>query len=211
MIAGEKRAVRRLIFGAVLKWMIFLLQVQRGAHAHMRDLPQDKNRCELLHLRNFSGQKSAACIDFFWNGFVLRRHTAHGIGYPNALKRKPIVWSCVIGPLGQAVTGQRGIEKIAGIISGEGTSRAVGAFEPRRQADDQKFRAHGAEGRHRIVEVGGVRDPIFLAKPSQSRTERAIFRGGNGGLGRGHDAGVGVSPNFVKEARRGHYNKEREY
>ena len=45
-----------------------------------------------------------------------------------------------IDALGEAVLEQRLVEQIAGIVAGEGAAGAVGAFEARRQTDDQQPR-----------------------------------------------------------------------
>jgi hypothetical protein len=65
---------------------------------------------------------------------------------------------------------ERAVEHLARIVAGERTPRAVGAFEPGREADDQKSRIQRAEARHRRIEEIGKDLAVRMAEFEQSRT-----------------------------------------
>ena len=71
----------------------------------------------------------------------------------------------------------RAVEEVAGVIPGERPSRAVGAAQPRRQADDEEACVMRAEGAHRGVVPGRLGLPPFLAEGGEPGTERTVATG----------------------------------
>ncbi len=83
-------------------------------------------------------QKIAAGVDLGRRRLVLRRHAAHRVGDARVDELEPVVDARSKAPSGEAVLLQRRIEQIAGVIAGERPPGAVGAAQPRCEADDQE-------------------------------------------------------------------------
>jgi len=97
----------------------------------------------------------------------------------------------VVGPLavfaaGEAELLERGVKQHAGEIAGEGAAGAVGAFQARRQSDDQQPRFPVAERRHRRVEPAGIGLTLCAAERGKARTKRAVRFRPSAPAGGGH-------------------------
>ena len=68
-----------------------------------------------------------------------------------------VIGTGLVAALGKAEFLERGVEQIAGIIAGERPAGAVGAAQPRCEADDQQPRVERAEGGDRRVEPVAAR------------------------------------------------------
>ena len=84
-------------------------------------------------------------MNLFRQGFVLRRHTAHGIRDTAARQLQPIVRTFFVFPFGEAEFQQRRIKQVAGIIARKRAACEIRPPQAGCEANDEKFRIHGPE------------------------------------------------------------------
>ena len=131
---------------------------QGAGNALVGDAAEGNDRGELRHLGDGLFEKAPAGPDLGRRWLVLGRHAAHRIGDAGVDEFQSIIRAFQIDATGKAEIDQGFVEKIAGPVAGEGAARAVGAAQPRCEANDQQTRRGRAEGGdRRIVPVGLTR------------------------------------------------------
>lgn len=119
-------------------------------------------------------EEGAALVYLRADGFVLRRHTADGIGDHAVFQGQAIVRSCLIIACCKTEFDQGRVEEIASVISGEGAAGSVCAFQPWGKADDQELRCLLAERGDGTVEPAGLFGAAFLPEGGEAGAEGAI-------------------------------------
>ena len=140
----------------------------------MCDLAERDDRVHARHRRDLRHEEIPAGADFFRRRLVFRRHAANGIDDAGIDELEAIVGSRRVKPARKTEVGERLIEKIAGIVAGEGPAGAVGAAQARRQSNDEKPRLARPERGNRCVEPAGLCRAVGLAKCDEARAAWAV-------------------------------------
>ena len=177
MIAVVKFHVAGLVDRAVRERRRGAAQAERLQRRFVRNAAERHDRAQPWHRSQCRDEEWPAGVDLRRQRLVLRRHAVHRVADPAIDQRQPVVGPGLIDALGEAVFEQRGIEQVAGEIAGEGTPGAVGALQPRREADDQEPAVGIAERRHRRIEPVRFTRARCLAEAGEPRTERTIAIG----------------------------------
>ncbi len=179
MIARTKcPSVGQVVHGTMNKWIDFSGKVQRPQCRAMRDAAEwhDDGRCgAFVDLRI---QEGTAGIDLGPDRFVGRWDAAHRVCDATIDELETVVWSLVKLASRKAVTDERGIENITGIITGEGASCPVGTAQSWRETDDKKASVSWPERRNRRIMPVWKGFDLLVAEVGQSRAALTVRVGG---------------------------------
>ncbi len=182
MICGENMLpVRRCILRSVtedesLAAGDFSQPQQMSKVSIERNLSQAHHHAQIRQKRNFFIQKCGAVFYFAGQRFVPRWSAANDGRDAESVQTHSILQRMRQGLRREACSMQHRIEKISRSISGEGTTRAIGAVRAWSQAQRQYARVRVAERRNRfspigVVGIGSPPDPRDLgAVGPQPRT-----------------------------------------
>lgn len=162
------------MYGAVREFMRRGAYAARGQDRPMSDGAQRQHDAQARHGGHLLGEKFSASLDLRAEGLVAGRYATHRIGDAAVDEGETIVQFAFVCAPAEAMAVQGAVEQIAGEIPGEGPARAIGAFEPRCEANDQESRAGGAEARYRRVEEVRISGPILTTQRRQAWTGGAI-------------------------------------
>lgn len=80
----------------------------------------------------------ATGADFGRRRLVFRRNTANGIGDHAINQFKAVVWASVESASGKTECTQCAVKKVAGVVTGEGATGPIGAFQSRCKTDNEQ-------------------------------------------------------------------------
>ena len=180
----QHSAIGRLVTRAVFEDVRFFASQQteplQVVEIRLKSNPaQRHNDSQILQCGNFAVKKRRTVGKFARRRLIVRRRATGSSGDVEIIELHPIVAIGSVGLAGESSLIQDGEHEVAGSISGERPSGAVGAMRARRQAQDQNPGLGIAESRHRLapvfpVEIGAA----FFAGDllpvlDQTRTESA--------------------------------------
>ncbi len=156
------------------KWHIFQLAATATHDAVMRDFTERQNDFEIWQCCHARCQIIAARVDFVRCRFVLRRHTAHGIGNHAIGQRHAVIYVMRIRAVGKAKFSERLVKQITRRIARERSPRSISPFKAGRKTDNQQLGVFIAKARHGGVEPIWMRGACVVAIGLKARAKLAI-------------------------------------
>jgi len=140
-------------------------------------------------------EECPACGDLARQRLILRGKAFDAVDDDSAVEGHTVVDACFILTLAQTESGERREQQIAGIIAGEGPSRAVGAMLAGCEPHDSKPGMGITKGRDRRIPPVRMLGPARIAQRHQPRAARTIaWRFGTGKrAGNRHPAAIGAA------------------